>query len=93
MGQPRVKMVGAALLVLQLVVCSSLLSVAQAQLPAAVPTQLSFTYYAKTCPAVYTIVDRVVWQHIQQSGRNIVGGLLRLHFHDCFVRVSVYHFN
>ncbi|CAM6084601.1 unnamed protein product [Calypogeia fissa] len=50
-----------------------------------VQASLYTSYYNASCPSVNDIVDEVVFGAIQQS-RNIVGGLLRLHFHDCFVR-------
>ncbi|CAM6090889.1 unnamed protein product [Calypogeia fissa] len=46
---------------------------------------MSLTYYSTSCPQVSTIVDQIILAAIQQS-KNVVGGLLRLHFHDCFVR-------
>ena len=42
-------------------------------------------FYATTCPRVETIVQATVRSHFS-SNPNIAPGLLRLHFHDCFVQ-------
>ncbi|MBA0686969.1 hypothetical protein Goari_014534 [Gossypium aridum] len=47
-------------------------------------SQLSATYYAKTCPNVSSIV-RSVLQQAEQNDIWIFPKLVRLHFHDCFV--------
>ncbi|KAH7662193.1 Peroxidase protein [Dioscorea alata] len=54
-----------------------LLSVAQADL------QLGF--YAKTCPKAESIVFQYVREHIPHAP-SLAAALLRMHFHDCFVR-------
>ncbi|URD88152.1 peroxidase [Musa troglodytarum] len=46
---------------------------------------LSFGFYKSTCPSLKSIVRK----HLKQAFENDVGlaaGLLRLHFHDCFVQ-------
>ncbi|CAJ1947647.1 unnamed protein product [Sphenostylis stenocarpa] len=47
--------------------------------------ELRVGFYTSTCPGAETIVREVVQRHFNQDN-SIVGGLLRLHFHDCFVR-------
>jgi peroxidase len=53
----------------------------------AAAAQLSEGYYSKTCPNVEAIVREEV-QKIIAVAPSLAGPLLRLHFHDCFVRVS-----
>ena len=50
--------------------------------------QLNSTFYANTCPNVSSIVSGVVQQALQSDPR-IGASLIRLHFHDCFVNVSL----
>ena len=49
--------------------------------------QLEVGYYSKTCPNVEAIV-REEMEKITSAAPSLAGPLLRLHFHDCFVRVS-----
>ena len=42
-------------------------------------------FYSRTCPQVESIVQKTVNSHFQ-SNPAIAPGLLRMHFHDCFVR-------
>jgi hypothetical protein len=49
--------------------------------------QLQFDYYRKTCPNVEAIVRKEM-KKIISVAPSLAGPLLRLHFHDCFVRVS-----
>ncbi|XP_010521026.1 PREDICTED: peroxidase 69-like [Tarenaya hassleriana] len=42
-------------------------------------------FYLSSCPNVESIVRSVVRSHLQ-SDRRIAPGILRMHFHDCFVR-------
>jgi peroxidase len=49
--------------------------------------QLEIGYYSKTCPNVEAIV-REEMEKIIAAAPSLAGPLLRLHFHDCFVRVS-----
>ena len=48
--------------------------------------QLSVDYYSKTCPNAEEIVRKEMIQ-ILSVAPSLVGPFLRLHFHDCFVRV------
>ena len=42
-------------------------------------------FYSSTCPQAESIVQKTVISHFQ-SNPAIAPGLLRMHFHDCFVR-------
>ncbi|GFP98687.1 peroxidase n1 [Phtheirospermum japonicum] len=42
-------------------------------------------FYSRTCPRVESIVQSTVRSHFS-SNRAIAPGLLRMHFHDCFVQ-------
>ncbi|KAF1886604.1 hypothetical protein Lal_00045837 [Lupinus albus] len=42
-------------------------------------------FYSTSCPRAEDIIRQVVQKHFNQD-RSITGGLLRMHFHDCFVR-------
>ncbi|XP_042467521.1 peroxidase 57-like [Zingiber officinale] len=54
-------------------------------LPPATALSLEIRYYRYSCPRAEIIVKRVVEKHFQQDP-SVPAGLLRLHFHDCFVR-------
>ena len=41
-------------------------------------------FYSYTCPEVESIVKKTVTDHFN-SNPTIAPGLLRMHFHDCFV--------
>jgi peroxidase len=61
-----------------------LVSAAPAALDAA--GGLDMEFYSKTCPEVEKIVrDEMV--KILKEAPSLAGPLLRLHFHDCFIRV------
>ncbi|EEE66432.1 peroxidase 1-like [Oryza sativa Japonica Group] len=47
--------------------------------------QLEMDFYSKTCPNVEEIVRREM-EEILRVAPTLAGPLLRLHFHDCFVR-------
>jgi len=49
--------------------------------------QLKSNFYAKSCPDAEKIVEREVRAWLKKDPK-IAARLLRLHFHDCFVRVS-----
>ncbi|KAI3745095.1 hypothetical protein L1987_58197 [Smallanthus sonchifolius] len=46
---------------------------------------LELGFYKKTCPTVETIVQKITAAKIS-SAPSLAAALLRLHFHDCFVR-------
>jgi hypothetical protein len=48
--------------------------------------QVVVGYYAETCPDVESIVSNAVANAYQQDA-GTAPGLIRLHFHDCFVQV------
>jgi hypothetical protein len=50
-------------------------------------SQLEVGYYSKTCPNAEAIV-RDEMKKIISAAPSLAGPLLRLHFHDCFVRVD-----
>ncbi|KAM3707553.1 hypothetical protein ACB098_02G035200 [Castanea mollissima] len=47
--------------------------------------KLSLDYYKDTCPQALDIVREVTWKHVEQD-LTVAAPLLRLHFHDCFIR-------
>ncbi|KAJ3682024.1 hypothetical protein LUZ60_014597 [Juncus effusus] len=51
----------------------------------AIEAQLEIGFYSKTCPQAETIIKEEVSNAIA-SNPGCAAGLLRLHFHDCFVR-------
>lgn len=51
--------------------------------------QLSPNFYASTCPNLLTIIRTAVNSAVSTESR-MGASLLRLHFHDCFVNVSLY---
>ncbi|KAG6544534.1 hypothetical protein Mapa_014052 [Marchantia paleacea] len=42
-------------------------------------------YYSESCPQATSIVNQMVNKFVKEN-KNLAGGFLRLHFHDCFVR-------
>lgn len=48
--------------------------------------QLSETFYDATCPQAASIVQQKVNAFVD-ADRGLAAALMRLHFHDCFVRV------
>lgn len=49
---------------------------------------LSSNYYEKACPGVDFIVTNVVKNEVAKD-KAVPAALLRMHFHDCFIRVRV----
>ncbi|MCD7462773.1 Peroxidase 12 [Datura stramonium] len=69
---------------LVLVVCSSLIFfVTEAQRPALVKG-LSWSFYESSCPQLESIIRKRLEKQIKDDVGQ-AAGLLRLHFHDCFV--------
>lgn len=52
---------------------------------------LSLTYYLNKCPDAEGIIQQKLGAWIQRDF-TLAASLIRLHFHDCAVRVSVYIF-
>jgi peroxidase len=48
--------------------------------------QLRMGFYDESCPAAERIVGEYVRQHVGRVP-TVAAALLRLHYHDCFVRV------
>jgi peroxidase len=53
--------------------------------------QLSPSFYDKSCPGAFQAVRSAVFAAVLKEHR-MGASLLRLHFHDCFVNVRMYHF-
>ena len=51
---------------------------------------LRFGFYNASCPQAEQIIRQVVQKRFK-ADRSVTAGLLRMHFHDCFVRVSKSH--
>ena len=49
---------------------------------------LSLNYYEKTCPDLESIVAKAVKDAIT-GDKTVPAALLRMHFHDCFIRVML----
>ncbi|KAI4363798.1 hypothetical protein MLD38_019970 [Melastoma candidum] len=47
--------------------------------------QLQMNYYAKSCPRAEKLVQDYVREHVPRSP-NLAAAILRMYFHDCFVR-------
>ncbi|XP_076911986.1 peroxidase 12-like [Bidens hawaiensis] len=68
-----------------LLIFSTLLYVSEADYSAPIVKGLSWDYHHKTC----TKVEKIVRKHLKKVFKKDIGqaaGLLRLHFHDCFVQ-------
>ena len=50
---------------------------------------LDLDFYDKTCPGVSNAVKEVVADYISKAP-SLAAPLLRMHFHDCFVTVSIF---
>ena len=51
---------------------------------------LSLEHYQQSCPKAEAAVKAAVKQAMAKD-QSVAAGLLRLHFHDCFVRVRISH--
>ena len=60
---------------------------ALAMFPVSSPVSaLSSNYYSKTCPKLEKAVTNAVKKAIKND-KTVPAALLRMHFHDCFIRV------
>lgn len=57
----------------------------------AISDALSTNYYDKTCPSVESIVSNTVKEAFQ-ADKTVPAAVLRMHFHDCFIRVWNWHY-
>lgn len=53
--------------------------------------KLKMNYYHKSCPSVEKIVKEITWSKVA-ADPTLAAKLLRLHYHDCFVRVRIFFF-
>lgn len=54
-------------------------------------TALSVNYYDHTCPQIDSIVAGAVHK-ATMNDKTVPAALLRMHFHDCFIRVCNFNF-
>ena len=50
---------------------------------------LSTNFYEDTCPFAEEIVRDIIWKHVATNS-TLPAKFLRMHFHDCFVRVTFF---
>lgn len=51
--------------------------------------KLKKDFYGKDCPRLEETVRQITWEKVGEN-RSVAAKLLRLHFHDCFVRVPFF---
>ncbi|RYR12289.1 hypothetical protein Ahy_B04g069825 [Arachis hypogaea] len=68
--------------------CAVVLVVIVGELPMSTDAQASGldpSFYKNTCPNVHSIVREVI-RNVSKTDPRMLGSLIRLHFHDCFVQ-------
>lgn len=50
--------------------------------------ELTSDYYDQSCPSLFSIIEQQVQTAVANEAR-MAASLVRLHFHDCFVQVSI----
>ncbi|XP_057490387.1 peroxidase 12 [Actinidia eriantha] len=73
------------LLVISPLLLSSYIPISEAQSSAPIVKGLSWTFYDSSCPDLETIVRKQL-KKVFKEDIGQAAGLLRLHFHDCFVQ-------
>ncbi|KAD5507541.1 hypothetical protein R6Q59_031658 [Mikania micrantha] len=68
-----------------LLLSCSLIKISETQTPPTPAAGLSYTFYQNTCPRLESIIRQNL-QTVFASDIGQAAGLLRLHFHDCFVQ-------
>ncbi|KAJ6377845.1 hypothetical protein OIU78_028133 [Salix suchowensis] len=53
---------------------------------------LQLGFYQRTCPDAELIVHQALYRYISRD-RTLAASLLRMHFHDCFIRVGGPHWD
>uniref|UniRef100_A0A251T1A9 peroxidase n=1 Tax=Helianthus annuus TaxID=4232 RepID=A0A251T1A9_HELAN len=74
------KLIKMTIVVLTIIIIFEFLIVANSQ------NQLKVGFYNQVCPNAESVVTNIV-RDAAKSDHRIPPGLLRLHFHDCFVEV------
>ncbi|XLT54677.1 hypothetical protein HN873_047281 [Arachis hypogaea] len=71
--------------------CVFLLSLVLCVVPSTLRAQLDPLFYKHTCPPLHSAVHQVL-HHVSKGpakDKRLFASLIRLHFHDCFVQVSI----
>jgi len=74
-------------LLVSILLSVSVIKVCEAQARPPTARGLSYTFYDKSCPKLKSIV-RTELKKVFKNDIAQAAGLLRLHFHDCFVQVT-----
>lgn len=67
----------------------ALVSVSEAKDSAHLVKGLSWSFYKKSCPKAESIIRKQL-RKVFKDDIGQAAGLLRLHFHDCFVQVTTF---